>query len=132
MKYGNRPKMRIQRIAHSPITLVVALILCFILGKAAWGVYEKAAATEVRLSQVQSELVKLEDRHKVLASKVSLLSTEEGVEAEMRTKYRAVKEGEFVAVIVDSKTLPALALSASTTAQKGLWGRLWAWFGIGE
>ena len=132
MKYSNRPKMRIQRIANSPLMLVAALILCFILGKAAWGVYEKSTATQMRLSQVQSELVKLEDRHKVLASKVSLLSTDEGVEAEMRTKYRAVKEGEFVAVIVDTKTLPALALSASTTPQKGLWGRFWGWFGTGN
>jgi cell division protein FtsB len=132
MKYGNRPTMHLKRIANSPVTVVIALILCFILGKAAWGVYIKAAATEVRLSQVQSELVKLEDRHKVLASKVSLLSTDEGVEAEMRTKYRAVKDGEFVAVIVDAKTLPALALMASTTSQKGLWARFWGWFGTGE
>lgn len=132
MKYSKRPTSRLKRISNSPVTLVIALILCFILSKAAWGVYEKATATQVRLSQVQSELVKLEDRHKVLTGKVTLLSTDEGVEAEMRTKYRAVKDGEFVAVIVDTKTLPALAISASTTTQKGLWGRFWGWTGLGR
>jgi len=132
MKYSNRPKMRIHRIAHSPITLVAVLILCFILSKAAWSVYGKATATQVRLSQVQSELGKLEGRHTVLASRVALLSTDEGVEAEMRTKYRAVKDGEFVAVIVDGKSLPAVAMATSSTPSVGWWGTVWGWFGVGK
>ncbi|MEK7646649.1 MAG: hypothetical protein AAB381_03085 [Patescibacteria group bacterium] len=129
MKYGNRHALRIRKWAHSPVTLAVLVLVCFVSAKAAWNIQAKAQQTRIRLEQAHTELAKLEDRQQALTKKVDIFSTEEGVEVEMRTKYRAVKEGEFVAVIVDPKDQTSAAVHATTTPSRGWFKKL---FGIGE
>ncbi len=121
MRYGNRTLKR--RILSSPLALVAALIVFVLLARATWGVYEKASQSAQRLAEAETELDKLKQHQDDLSRKVSYLSTDQGVEAEIRTKYRAVKEGESVAVIVDTDQT-ASAMNATSTAKVGWWGRL--------
>ena len=100
MKYGNRRTEN--RILSSPITIVGLTILIIILARATWSIREKSVASANKLSQAKSELAKLEDHQADIGQQVNHLSTEQGIEAELRTKYRAVKTGESVAVIVDN------------------------------
>ncbi|MEK7641787.1 MAG: hypothetical protein AAB365_02215 [Patescibacteria group bacterium] len=103
MKYGNRSLAK--RIIASPLTMIAAAVLVVILAKAGWNIYGKTRLTSERLGQAQAEITKLRDRQATLAARVGYLSTEQGIETEIRTKYHAVKEGESVAVIIDeSKT----------------------------
>lgn len=131
MKYSNRSTSRIKRIANSPITLLFFVIFCFFLAKATFNVHRKASLTDTKLLQAQAEFAKLESRKDVLANKVSTLSTDEGIESEMRTKYRAVREGEFVAVIVDDKDKSA-PTTTPPTESTSWWRRLLSFVGIGQ
>ena len=56
-----------------------------------------------RLVQAQNELQKLQEHQQDLSGKVAFLSTDQGVESELRTKYLAVKDDESVAVITGSE-----------------------------
>lgn len=112
MKYGNSSIAK--RIIASPISLIVGIVLLVVLVKAGFNIYGKAELSSERLAQAQAELAKLQARQTELSARVGLLSTEQGLDTEIRTKYHAVKEGESVAVIVD-ETKTAAATNASQT-----------------
>ncbi|MEA2715192.1 MAG: hypothetical protein QOG91_220 [Candidatus Parcubacteria bacterium] len=112
MKYGKRPFAK--RFLASPFLLAGLLIILIILARASANIRDKAFLSAQRLAQAQTDLGKLEARQKELETQVGYLGSEQGIEAELRTKYRAVKEGESVAVIVDADQTAA-ALSASST-----------------
>ncbi len=130
MKYGNRSLW--QKIISSPISIVVGVILLAILAKATFNISVKASQSSDRLIQAQVELSKLNERNNELSSRVQALSTEQGIEAEIRTKYHAVKDGESVAIIIgDART--ASVNDASTTVKSGMsgwWSRLLHFFGL--
>ncbi|MFA6553992.1 MAG: hypothetical protein WCS89_00600 [Candidatus Paceibacterota bacterium] len=126
MKYGNQSIWK--KLISSPITLLGFLILFFFLFRAAWSVHEKAVLSELKLKTAQIELNKLEAHQRDLSNQIGYLSTEQGIEAELRTKYRAVKEGELVAVIVDNNQNVAnisavTATTTATTTESNGWGR---------
>ena len=138
MKYGKRRLSK--RIISSPLPLVVLLIAIVVLTRAAYGIHEKAAASAEKLSQAENELAKEEAHESDLKNKVSSLSTDDGIEAELRTKYRAVKDGESVAVIVDgtpsaggdasSTSLSASADAAAMEASLPWWDKLLNFIGL--
>lgn len=111
MKYGNRSIWK--RVLGSPISLVVAGIVLVVLVKATWNISSKTIQSAEKLAQAQAELARLNERQSELQGRVGLLSTDQGIEAEIRTKFRAVREGESVAVIVDEDDGPAVALLGS-------------------
>ena len=90
-----------QRILRSPIVMIVVIVVCIILAKADWNIHEKMRASALRLEQSQSELTKLQARQTELSSKVSYLSNDQGVESELRTKYLAVRQGEFSGAVAN-------------------------------
>lgn len=114
-------KKKIRRILYSPIVLIILAIILIILIKGVWSVYNKERLSSENLEQERTELAKLENREKSLASSFDYLKTDQGIESEIRTKFRAVKEGEKVAVIVDEKTPTS---SATTTQKHGFWYNL--------
>ena len=125
MKYGNRSFWK--RLIASPVAMIVSAVLLAIVAKAGWNIYEKARISSDRLAQAQAELAKLRDRQAKLSETVGYLSTERGLENEIRSKYHAVKEGESVAVIVDEdagSTQRASATDSVASSTVGWWGRL--------
>lgn len=122
MKYGKQRKSSFwKRIQSSPVLLVAALVLFIFLGRATWNIYSKAEASADKFARAQTELANLRKRESDLSRKVSYISTQQGIEAEIRTKFHAVKEGESVAVIVDEKdrnrqNQATVLTPASTTA----------------
>lgn len=119
MRYSNKPIY--ERIAASPLALFVALLVMGLLGKAAWNIHQKEVLTEQKLHEANDQLAKLQDSQADMSSKVAYLSTDDGIEAEMRTKFKAVKNGESVAVIVDDTNQSAAVVAASTTESTGWW-----------
>jgi len=117
MHYGNRPRKA--SIWTSPVALVVLVIVCAMLAKAVYNIHSKQVISSERLEMAQAELEKLKVRKDELDRNLRALSSEQGVEAELRTKYRAVKSGESVAVIVANdgiaKNQTASAASGSQT-----------------
>ncbi len=132
MKYGNRSIWK--KLIASPLSLLVLLVLAFILGRAVLNISYKANISSAKLTQAEIELAKLTARQQDVASKVGRLSTDQGLETEIRTKYHAVKQGEQVAVIVDdSQTANVGNISTSTssaTSSLSWWRRVLHVFGL--
>jgi len=114
---------------HNPLMMLIALALLFFLARAAWNVHKSADSVSVKLSQAQAEEEKLKAEQSDLSAQVYKLSTPSGLESELRTKYRAVKEGESVAVIVnDDQATSSSATNTSTT--NGWWNKLLGLIGL--
>lgn len=124
--YDFQKKRKIRKILYSPIILLTLILLLVILIRGLFGVYKKAQLSARNLERERIELEKLISREKSLASSIDYLKTEQGIEDEIRTKFRVVKEGESVAVIVDKQ--PPVIPSVSTSTNAGnFWSRLFHW-----
>ena len=65
------------------------------------------------------ELQNIQDREVFLNSEINRLSTDEGVEEEIRSKYSVAKPGEELIVIVGTTS----TTSATTTKGESLWNK---------
>lgn len=122
MKYGNRSVWK--KIASSHIAIVALVVLVVILAKASWGISQKVAISKEKLDLAIKEQTRLEDYKSELSRKIGYLSTDQGIEAELRTKYRAIHEGESIAVIIDNDQSAAVATAASSSTdsvEKSSW-----------
>jgi hypothetical protein len=134
VKYSNRSTWN--RIISSPLSTLVLILLTFIIGRAVFNIYQKAGISEAKLNQAELELAKLTQYKNEISERVGNLSTEQGLETEVRTKYHAVKQGESVAVIVDDSQLANIT-NASTSSQISTltipwWRKLMRRFGFGN
>lgn len=119
-------KKRIRRVLYSPIVLLTLAIIFVILFRSSWGIYHKERLSSVNLEKEKIELEKLSLREKNLNSSLAYLKTEQGIENEIRSKFRVVKEGEKVAVIIDDEATTVPAQTATTTYN--FWYRIFHWF----
>lgn len=115
-------KKKIRKFLYSPITLLLLAIIFVIIIRSLWGVYNKEKLSFENLNQEKLELEKLYSREKTLASSLEYLNTDIGIESEIRSKFRAVKDGEKVVVIIDNET--STTKETSTTTKKGFFYNL--------
>jgi cell division protein FtsB len=122
MKYrkdrkGKRPKS----LFFSPFVLVAAVVVSGVLLRAALSLHHKAILSGAKLAETQSEYDKLQAHGAELEKQVGYLSSDDGVESELRSKYRAVKSGELVAVIVDQNQNASVTAATSSPAKRSSW-----------
>ncbi len=125
MKYGNRSIW--QRFISSPFSAIALVVVVFVLARASLNIHSKVETSAVKLQQAQANLGNLTERQQDIARRVEYLSTDQGIEAEIRTKYHAVKDGEQVAVIVDGSSGGAnheMSSSTVATSSPGFWGKI--------
>lgn len=130
---GINKEKRYKKILYSPISVIFLLLILLLLGKAILGAYQKERLSYENLSKDKSELQALLDRKKNLAQSVEYLKTEEGVEAEIRSKFRVAKEGESVAVIVDNDATSVPKQNLDNNNQEksqGFWEKLLNFIGF--
>lgn len=120
-------KRKYKRYLYTPVTMVILLIIIFFLARGVLSAREKERLSEERLARAKVEASELQAKYASTTREVNFLKTEEGVDAELRLKYRLVREGEGVAVIVDDN--PASA--AQSLRKISPWQKFWGWFGIG-
>ena len=121
-------KKKIKRILYSPVILLLLLIVFAFGLKALWGVYQKESLSATNLQRQKDELATLTNRQTNLVQSVNYLKTDEGIEAEIRSKFREVKEGESVAVILDNETASSTAPKATSTPS--FWHSILGWIGL--
>lgn len=112
--YDFQQKKKIKKILYSPIVLLILAIIFVMLLRGVWGVYKKSQISYENLEREKNELNKLMAREKTLNSSIEYLKTEQGIEDEIRTKFRAVKDGEQVAVIINEGTTTPVSVATST------------------
>ena len=133
MKYGNKSLWK--RLFYSPIGILAALIILFLLIRGGVSIHEKSLIAQIRLDQAQTEYTDLQKQQKSLSASIDQLSTPAGIEAALREKYHAVKQGEEVAVIVDKSvstndTSSSTGVDNKTTTNLSWWSRLLSVFGL--
>ncbi|MDB5259388.1 MAG: protein of unknown function with transrane region [Candidatus Taylorbacteria bacterium] len=122
-----RKKKTLRRFMYSPWTLAALAIVVFLMAKGALNVNAKRQTSGEALGRAQLELGKLSERQKNLGTAVAYLSTPQGVETEIRTKFRVAKEGESVAVILEDAV--ATTSPNNAASKRGFWYRLSHLFG---
>lgn len=117
-------KKKLRKVLYSPFVLIVLSIVFVLLLRGVWGVYNKSKFSAENLLKDQGELSRLIEREKSLAASLDYLKTEQGIESEIRSKFRAVKDDEKLAVIIeDEKPVPA---STTSSEKRGFWHKVYA------
>ncbi|HEY4504086.1 MAG TPA: septum formation initiator family protein [Candidatus Paceibacterota bacterium] len=124
--FSFKKKKTYKKIIYSPFAIFALVIVLAFFLKALWGVYKKEQMSAEYLEREKSELQKLEKRQNNLAKSVDYLKTDKGIEAEIRNKFRLVKEGESVTIIIDNEI--SSTPKNATTSFSGFWKSLFGWF----
>lgn len=115
-------KKKIRKIIYSPISLIVLFLIFVFMLRGVIKIYNKNELSVNNLNQEKVELEKLREREKKLNSSIEYLKTEQGIENEIRLKFRAVRDNEEISVIIDD-----IKENVATTTQetkKGFWYEL--------
>ena len=102
-----KQRQKFKRILYSRFTLVVLVIICLILAKATYGIFQKYEISKTNQAQLQAQLTDLQSRKAFVDSAVQSLETPEGVSYELQDKFGVVEPGEHEIVIVDATTTDA-------------------------
>lgn len=99
---------------HTRFWIVVLLFLVIIFGMNTLNMYKKYAHAKKIRDEVALELVNVQNNKEALERNIESLSTDRGKEAEVRDRYRVVKEGEQMILIVDNEDSEENHLSNET------------------
>jgi cell division protein FtsB len=99
MRGKTRKKTLRENIWVVPIALVILVI--FMIGVIK--MYGKNKKTQQAREELAAELLELETKYNNLEVKLDKLSTERGVEEELRDQYHVVVEGEEQIVIIENE-----------------------------
>ena len=116
---------RKKRNIYPRATIIVLTIIVLLLARATWNVFVKNKTTGGNLNEAIEDLESLKNREVELKTEIERLSTERGVDEEIRTKFRVVKEGEGMIVLVDS---PDVSSTSSQNNAKSFWSKILDWF----
>lgn len=86
---------------YPKILIIVFSLILIVLIKATWNVFMKNIETKENLEETEDEYLSLKDRAENLESEIESLSSEKGIEKEIRSKFRVVKEDEGMILLID-------------------------------
>ena len=121
-------RKRLKKIIYSPIILIILIIILFFIIKGTWNVYKKDRLSKLSLDREKIELQKIIDRENNLNNSIEYLKTEKGIESEIRSKFRAVKNGEKIAVIIDEESSTTIPIQISDAESKNIFYKIIDWF----
>ena len=91
-----------KRMYSTPILLVLA-VFCVIFIKSTINIYQKKIESEHNMKAYNDKVTALQNRGKILDEDIAKLTTKVGIEREIKEKFDVTEDGEYVAIIVDSK-----------------------------
>lgn len=96
-------KRKLRTIINAPITLWVILALTIVVGWSAYVRFDIAMEMRDRRIEAEKQTAALALQKETLQKRVEYLSSERGMEAEMRRQFDIALPGEQVVVIVASE-----------------------------
>ncbi len=96
-------KQKIQKRIYSKTSILIVLVVVIFIFRGVLSVYAKERDSRMELSLLEKKKAELSDRLARVSANNDRLKTEEGIEAEIRSKFDVVKQGEGVIVVVDEK-----------------------------
>ena len=118
-----KSKNKIKRIIYSWPVLIILLILVLLTAKGVWGVYKSREISYNNKTNSEEEYNELQDRSSSMISEIEMLETEKGIETEIRDKFRVVKEGEQLAVIINS--VEDVNGIQESSPKESFWTKIW-------
>lgn len=101
---------------------MVAVLVVFniIAVKGVWNMFRKYSESSRNLSVAEAEKNELMERKEALSDKLGRLSSDSGMDEEIRRRFGVAKEGEKVIVIVDEQK----AQVSEAVKEYGWWQKL--------
>lgn len=100
-------KQKIRKRMYSKTALFFMCLLIFFISRGVYGIYQKEKASRLEVERVSKQKAEIEARLAFVSKSADLLSTQHGIETEIRNKFDVVKPGEEVIVVVDKEIPPA-------------------------
>lgn len=117
-------KRKVRSLMYNRVTLVILFLLLLIVAHSTWVVYRKKVESENMREISQKNVDSLKVRSLELQEKIDNLSTEQGIEEEVRSKFSVAKDNENMVIIVRDES------STSQSIQKiGFWSKIAGFFG---
>ncbi|MBU1046424.1 hypothetical protein KKH36_01415 [Patescibacteria group bacterium] len=101
MSYLNNKKKKTYTKLYSWLIIFVLFVIVLFLTKNVYGVLQGERKSQLNREQSEAILRELEEKRDSISSEIEYLKTEKGVETELRDKFRIVKQGEEMAVIIN-------------------------------
>ena len=111
-------KERRRRKLYSKASLIILILVIVFVAKGTWSVYLKAKESKRNSELTQKELDTLQVRHDFLQTEINELNTPEGKEKEIRQDFQVSKDGEQIAVIIESTSTVNTQVEEQSSMQK--------------
>ncbi len=108
---------------HTRFWIVVLSVIAILFSISVVKIYQKFVHAKTVRNEYRDELAQIQGQQADLQKNITALSTERGKEEEIRDRYRVVKEGEQMILIVDNSDNEGALAQEST----GILGRFSAW-----
>ena len=122
-----KKKRTFKRRLYSKLVLIVLLTIFIFIVRGTWDIYKKSQESKRKLNLAETEFIELEEKKSSIEHRIDRLSTETGIEEEIRSKFDVVRDGEEVIVIVDAKEATATE-PETTKGIKGFFTTFFSWF----
>lgn len=99
-----KQRNRMRRAIYAKPTIIAIALLLALVAHGAWGMYQKSKEAVDKTHVATERLKQLEVREKELSGDILNLSTERGIEGEIRDRFMVAKEGESVMIVADPAT----------------------------
>lgn len=116
-------KRKLKRLLYSKPVIIALCIPAVFLLSVTWNAYNKEREAYANMLTASAELDRLKEREATLSQEIERLSTQRGVEEELREKYEVGKPGERMIVLVDKAADKEPA--SPPIKSKGFFGRMW-------
>lgn len=122
-------KRKLRSVVNSPFTQALLLAIVFMVAWSAYVRFDIAMEMRERRIQVELQAAALEARKIELEMQVQYLSSERGIEAEMRRQFDVALPGEQVVVIVEDEgegpVIQPLSTSSMDGPKREHWYQFW-------
>ncbi len=114
----------LRRLYSWPVILIL-FVSVLLLGFSVYGLFVKSRTAEANRREAEMRLESLQRRKTELDTELDRLSTDEGVETEIRTRFPVAKPDEGVIQIVGEKRIGEATTSSPSVSpsEKSFWNR---------
>lgn len=109
-------RRRIKRFVYSPLVIGVLCVPLYGIAHATWNAYEKEREAAEKLEKVAQELDRTKEREAYLEEELARITSERGIEQELRQKFDVGRKGEEIIVLVgNNERVPEPATNTPPT-----------------
>lgn len=97
-------KRKVRSLMYNRITIGILSVVILIVLHSTWVVYRKKVESERMKQNSLKNVESLRARDNELQEKIDRLSTKQGIEEEVRSKFSVAKDDENIVIIVQDET----------------------------